>query len=174
MEFVARMMLGAGLLAGLCAGVACAGTSPSPVPSPTTTPETDIHIFSLSPRAGSTLDYNAAVRISGHYTFSARDSARRGTAAMWLCLGVDRQTFIAESCSGGHHSSTDEFSETATMASSAAQPRSGGFDTQFAHLLLVDGPLFDGGMPASSNSRVSEVTGAVLAGLTFPHAIHWQ
>ncbi len=114
------------------------------------------------------------MQITGHYTFSAQDSARRATTAMWVCLGMDRDTFIADSCSGGHRSATDEFSETATIVSTAIQPRPARFDTQFAHLLLVDGPLTEGNTPGSSTGRISQIKGTVLTGLTFPHAIHWQ
>src|SRR5258707_633981 len=104
------MLLCASVLVGLSSCLACATADPLPTPSPVSTPETAIHIFSLSPRAGSTVDYDSAMHVTGHYTFSAQDNPRRATTAMWLCLGLDRQTFITDSCSGGHWSATDEFS----------------------------------------------------------------
>jgi hypothetical protein len=168
------MRFGVGLLLCLCSFPACGATTPLSPPPSAAAPETAIHIFSLSPRVGSTLDYGGPMQVTGHYTFSVQDSARRATATMWLCLGLDRDTFITSSCSGGHKSATDEFSETATIAVNTMQPRPARFDTQYAHLLLVDGPLVDGDAPISPTSRVREVKGTVLTGLTFPHLIHWQ
>lgn len=173
-QFVRRMKLGVALLVYLCFSLGCAATDTLSAPSPVAAPETAIHIFSLSPRAGSTLDYGSPIQITGHYTFSAQDSVRRATTTMWLCLGVDRETFITDSCAGGHHSATDEFNETATLVASSVQPRPARVDTAFAHLLLVDGPLIDRDALVPSTSRISQISGVLLTGLTFPHVIHWQ
>ena len=162
------------LLVCLSSWVACSTTTPVSAPSAAAPPETALHIFSLSPRAGSTLDYGSPIQITGHYTFSTQDADRRATATAWVCLGLDRDTFITASCSGGHLSATDEFSETATISVNAVQPRPARFDTQFAHLLLVDGPLIDPDIPIPPTSRVNQIKGRVMTGLTFPHVIHWQ
>jgi hypothetical protein len=172
-EVVRRLNLCVTLLLCLSSWSACSTTNPLSAPSSVAAPETAIHIFSLSPRAGSTLDYGSPFQVTGHYTFSTADSARRATTAAWVCLGLDRDTFITASCSGGHPSATDQFSETATIAVNTAAPRSERFDTQFAYLLLVDGPLTDADTPISS-SRISQIKGTVLTGLTFPHVIRWQ
>jgi hypothetical protein len=51
------------------------------------------------------------------------------------------------------------------MAVNAAQPRPARFETQFAHLLLVDGPLIDRDTLVSSMSRVSQIAGVLFRGV---------
>lgn len=150
----------------------CACSSAAPTPATSATPvDTAIHIYSIAPLVGSTIAYGIPVQLSGHYTLAPADEGQRATATVWLCLGADVSSVIVNSCLRAQQTSTDDFQATTTLTVTGTAPPAP-TDTGAVHLLLVNGPSLDPGLPATV--PLGRFAGVLVTRISIPHAIHWR